>query len=383
MTMLLMLAALTASTASAQPAGEPQTMVVTGQRMTDLRARLDACLRRACPPNEDVDASLALAEAEFLNGDYERADRWIEASIGRNRRHGRAYPEPVADLYRSRARVMSHMGRDQTALYSSRETLRTLRLGLPVEDHRHLVARLEIAQMLLQTGDRVAAQNRLREVATLAERLGRDDIARFTRMRLLQLAYTAAPHGANERQLLQLANSADPEKRFESVMARLILARQYRSNGDEARADAMLAGIPPSDGETRSLRYSPPLELISAQARNGVTADNFEDKWIDVAHWIRPDGTVESVEIVRRGGTADWAEPLLASIRGRIYESSTDQAPSYRLERYTYTAGLGIGTGSRIVARIGAPRIEYLDLTARDEPGRETPTAVTPQRQND
>ena len=121
------------------------------------------------------------------------------------------------------------------------------------------------------------------------------------------------------------------------------------------------------------------LGLIWAQARNGVRADNFEDKWIDVAHWIRPDGTVESVEIVRRGGTADWAEPLLASIRGRIYESSTDQAPSYRLERYTYTAGLGIGTGSRIVARIGSPRIEYLDLTARDEPGRETPTTVTPE----
>ena len=74
----------------AQPqAGEGQEVTVTGRRIQDFRDRLRACLARGCPPNEDVDASLALAEVEFESGEYEDARRTILQSLDRNRRQGR------------------------------------------------------------------------------------------------------------------------------------------------------------------------------------------------------------------------------------------------------------------------------------------------------
>lgn len=386
MTLFAILASLAAATGAGQPADEPQTIVVTGERLSDLRARLEACLRRNCPPNEDIDASLALAEAEFLNGSYERSEGWIRDSISRNRRHRQTYPEPVSDLYRSQGRVQSHQGRDQLAAQSTYEILRTLRAGIPAEDHRHFTARFEIVQMELRAGNRNGALRELRELITQAEAAGRTDVVRRARIRELQLAYTIAPYGLNERRLVELARSADPEQSFEAVSARLFLARAYRDAGQIARADEMLAGVPRSDGDTRALRYAPPIRLTAALTDNspnpgilpGMDRDNFEDAWIDVAHWIKPDGSVESVEIVRQGANASWAEPVLASIRGRQYEPSNDSAPSYRLERYTYTAARGTRTGSRLMARTGAARVEYLDLTARDEPGREAPVVITP-----
>ena len=78
----------------AQPqAGEGQEVTVTGRRIQDFRDRLRACLARGCPPNEDVDASLALAEVEFESGEYEDARRTILQSLDRNRRHARQYPD--------------------------------------------------------------------------------------------------------------------------------------------------------------------------------------------------------------------------------------------------------------------------------------------------
>lgn len=377
------LSLLTAAAASQPP--EDQVMVVTGERISDLRANLEACLRRNCPPNEDTDATLALAEGEFLNGDYDRAERWIADSVGRNRRHRREYPEPVSDLYRSQALVQSHRGRDQQANQSTYEILRSLRAGIPVEDHRHFTARFEIVQMEMRIGDREGAQRELAALIREAERAGRTDVVRRARMREMQLAYLLTPHGSAARRLEQLAGSTDPEKQYEAVSARLFLAREYRVRGDIARSDEMLAGIPRSDSDTRALLYAPPIELTAALADHsaggllpGLERANFQDTWIDVAHWIRPDGTVEGVEIIRQGASTGWANPVLASIRGRRYAPSSDPTPSYRLERYTFTAAMGIRTGSRMMARAGVARVEYLDLTARNEPGREAPVVITP-----
>ncbi len=101
--------------------------------------------------------------------------------------------------------------------------------------------------------------------------------------------------------------------------------------------------------------------------------DNFDDKWIDVGFWIRPDGRVEALEIVRRRGGASWAEPLLRSIRGRRYAAS-DGASTYRLERYTYTSGYNeYGSGTRTATRSPRARVEYFDLSASTAPCRQRP----------
>ena len=94
--------------------------------------------------------------------------------------------------------------------------------------------------------------------------------------------------------------------------------------------------------------------------------ENYDDKWIDVGFWVLPDGHVAGLEIVRRGAGAAWAEPLLASIRGRVYSTSGDS--TYRLERYTFTADYEAAPGTHIRRRSPRGRVEYLDLTTEDAP---------------
>ena len=89
--LLIALLAATPAPAFAQNT-QPQTqsggqeVTVTGRRLQDYRDRLRACIARGCPPNEDVDASLALAEVEFESGAYQEARRTILQSLDRNRR---------------------------------------------------------------------------------------------------------------------------------------------------------------------------------------------------------------------------------------------------------------------------------------------------------
>jgi len=387
--MFIQFAALLLAGAAFQP--EPNTrespIIVTGERIRDLEAALSACLARDCPPNEDVDATLALAEGQFLNGDYEDAEDAIRASLDRNGRHVRRYPEPVADLFRSQARVQSHRGRDTQAAQSTYGILRSLRAGIPAEDHRHFTARLEIVQMETRAGNRNGVRRELRELIDAARRAGREDVVRLAEMRLLQFSFAQRPYGEPLRRLQQLAASADPQQRFESVSARFTLSRYYRDKGDSVRADALLAGIPPSQDNRRALLYSPPYELVEGEhwANTGLTgsplrrlSDNFHDTWIDVGYWIESNGRVSGVEILRQGSSSEWAAPLLASIKGRIFAASADSTPSYRLERYTYTSQLETVTGSRLVRNSRRARAEYLDLTTPAEPGRAPDAGVPP-----
>src|SRR3954449_11281586 len=112
MSFAMMLALLQATSAVPQAVepGEDPAIVVTAQRIADYRSRLAACLARHCPTNEDADATLALAEALFLNGAYHEARDEVQASLRRNRGQARAFPEPVSDLYRAHARLSRHLG---------------------------------------------------------------------------------------------------------------------------------------------------------------------------------------------------------------------------------------------------------------------------------
>jgi hypothetical protein len=372
------------------PPAEPGTIVVTGQRLPDYRAALAACLARSCPPNEDVDATLTLAEALLLEGAYGEARSVVRASISRNRNQASNYPEPVSDLYRAGTRLAEHLGRDrETEIYVYR-ILTSLQAGLPVEDHRHFTARLEIAQSLAALGRPEVARRELRRLEDVARAAGREDVANLAELRSLWLDYLAAPYGPARARLIAMSRSADPARRLSSYGAKAILIRIYSREGDDRRADAIMAEM--GSGAARQLLYSPAYRLLqqnnveadrqrqdvitSSSPRPGPRTDNlaerltdtYEDKWIDVGFWVQPDGHVDDLQLLRRGrGSGGWEEPLLESIRGRRY-SPGDQ-PTYRLERYTYTATLhNTATGTHIADRSPRGRVEYLDLTARPGP---------------
>ncbi|HVQ07587.1 MAG TPA: hypothetical protein VMS43_04055 [Allosphingosinicella sp.] len=395
----LFLALLTAvaAPALAQQRDAPapgQTIVVTGVRIQDLRDRLAACLARGCPPNEDIDATLALAEALFFEGEYHDARTAVRASLSRNRRHVRAFPEPVSDLYRVNARLARNLGLDRDANHSTYEILRALQAGIPVEDHRHFTARLEIVQALVAFGQYPEARRQLREVVERADAAGREDIAAIAELRLIWIAYLQAPHsGAALRDLVAMSRSADQRR---ATGARMLLVRIYSERGERRLADAVMAELG-RGSRSRQLLYNPPYELSQREERGRsddrrdmavagtvalegpnrvnsahtalVTANladrmtgNFDDKWIDVSFRISPEGRVEELEVARQSADPAWADPLLVSIRGRRY--SAGDTATYRLERYTYTSGFQHNTtGTHIAARSARARVEYFDLS--------------------
>lgn len=376
--LLLVLSTAVASPLAAQPSrqSEPdgQTIVVTGDRIQTYRDRLAACLARHCPTNEDVDASLALAEVLFMAGDYRQARTAIRGSIGRNRREAARYPEPVSDLYRANARVARHLGFDQDAQLSTREILRALQAGLPEEDHRHFTARLEIAQSLVAFGQYDQARRELGKLAERAHRAGREDVVAMAELRGLWASYLQAPFGTAQRELVILSRSTD---RRRSIGAKMLLIRIYSERGEAERANALMAELS-RGSQRRQLLYNPPFQLSSqdplgdpeAVTRDGRSMDttlarrpgNVEDQWIDIAFWIQPDGSVTGLEIVRSDGARDWADPLLESVRGRRYSRAAGNDATYRVERYTYTAGYESRTGSHIMQRSPRARVEYFDL---------------------
>ena len=387
---------LTASTAAAQDHRQRYTeptepIVVTGIRIQDYRDRLAACLARNCPPNEDIDASLALAEALLLNGDYGDARSAVQASLGRNRDEARGFPEPVSDLYRAHSRLSRHMGFDRVALRSTHGILDALQEGLPQEDHRHFTARFELAEIKMAMGRYRAAREELEQLAEIAERAGRRDVAVMAELRTLWFDYMNLPHGGARSRLEEMSQWTDPGRRLQSVGARVLLARIYRSEGNARAADALLAEIGRGTSAQRRLIHAPRYALLrndrdpvldqdlltAVRFGNvaGRASENYDGKWIDVGFWVQPDGRVSDLEVLRTGGDTIWARPLLGAIRGRLY--STGEEPTYRLERYTLTSawafpenwsGGETSSGSRMPQRSPRARVEYLDLTVGNPP---------------
>jgi hypothetical protein len=378
-TLILALLPLAAAAAAAQepPTASPPSIVITGTP-PDYRGQLDACLARACPVNEDVDASLTLAEALFLQGEYRDARSVVLASLRRNRGRAGDFPEPVSDLWRADARLARHIGFDRDALQSTYRILDALQQGLPQEDHRHFTARLEIANLELRMGRAASARRELRDLIREARAAGREDVVVTAEIRMMLIDYVTAPRGMGRAQLERIARSTDPAERVRSINARLLLAKILRDHGEAEEADALLAEIGRgASADRRRLLYAPSYQLNErivwrpganfdvpvTRSLDSLTQD-FADMWVDVGFWVMPDGRVAGVEVVRSGDSG-WAGPLLAAVEGRRY-TSADRA-SYRLERYTLTAGFGDSTGSRIQRQTGAPRVEYLDLTSGEE----------------
>ena len=374
----LAFATLPAAAQPAQPDG--QTVTVVGQNLQQYRDRLAACLARHCPVNEDVDASLALAESLFLNGEYRDARSVVRASLGRNRAQASAFPQPVSDLYRVQARLARHIGFDREARLAAFDILNALQAGLPREDYRHFTARFEIAEMQMMSGSLIGARRALHQLADAARAAGREDVVVMAELRELAYELVAIPGGGDARwRLRQWANLEGESDRLRATGARLILARMYRSQGDIASSDALFAQIARTSavGARRRLLFSPRFQLaqqarmdwedmdLSSISPNMQIPDDMENGWIDVGFWVGPEGQVSDVEILRRGAEPSWARPLLTSIEGRRYAAAPEA--TYKIERYTYTSTIRQATGSRLMRRSPGARVEYLDLTTTAE----------------
>ena len=382
MLLLMLFTALPMMTAPAVPppsaAGE---VVVTAKPRTVLEAALAACLQRGCPPDEDAAAALALAEVQFVEGDYAKANRVVAASLDRTRKHRRTYPEPVADLFRARGRIAAHLGEYddlKIAVINARETLQK---ALPGDHPSVLGAQLELGDMLFRVGDARAAEDQYREVIDRAGAAHRPALAAFARLRLAALQAgpdDPTPEPGAERRvaaiLSPLISGSDPAMARFRLPAALFLARLAERRGDAQAINRVLQTIP-KDARSRPILLSAdPIRLVQpARAESGNPDDlaqtvDLRRQWVDIGFWIGEDGSVRDLEVLRAGNprTDQWSAPVLTAIRSRRYAPLAGDAAAgaYRVERYTLTAGYQLVSDSRIRRREPELRIEMLDLTA-------------------
>ena len=407
--MLLLALAIAAASAPAESPQHPP-IIVTGQRIRDAEAALRDCLARHCAPDKDIDATLALAEAQILDGDYRDARTTLLHSLGRNKDEAKRYPVPVSDLYRANAKVAANLGFDRDYYSSTWGIYRSLKAGIPKEDWRHYTALFEIAEMNARTRGHTRARYYYDMIARKARADGRPDIAALADLRSYVRHY---PPGATQTMHIEaIANATDPKLRAPALEARLALARMAFERKDFAAAEAMQKDFAGFNLKRPVLIYAPPYEMTEREIDNGsdfgVSADSapgsggldassgqglaqsgvrsgstatsnlplalmsttkriapsFDDMWIDVAFRITSDGRVADMNVVRKKGSTVWAQPLLASIRGRRYTPADESSPAARrLERYTYTSGYETTVGSRVADRSPQGRVEFIDLS--------------------
>jgi hypothetical protein len=372
-------------------------IVVTGKPLKDTAADLKACLERKCPPDEDVKATLAHAENQFVAGDYAGSRRTLQASIGRNRRYGERYPVPVSDLFRANGRIAEHMGEAKNFQLSVLDMRDTLKDGLGENDFRVLVAQIEVADSRAKLGFPDEAMRMYKDIEEKSLGLGKNRVATLARIRqalIMKVRYDDTPDEGLKRDLLEkldqvIARPLAGAEEF-ALAAEVIRAKVDRKEGSSGSTEALIKRFAEQGGVSRPLLiYSEPLERIdlSGKSAEGIpdpntltrlTALSAVGQWADIGFWIGADGHVSDVEVLRSQGAQYWVKPVAENIRKRLYaplKKDGDAAPGfYMIERYTQTARFeSDSTGSRIRRREATPRIERIDITPDnyDQPSRQ------------
>ena len=375
-----------------RPQPQDAPILVVGERLSQHRQQLADCLARRCRADEDIAASLALAESQLVAGQYAEARKTLLASIRRNKGFARDFPYDVSDLYGANAKIAAHLGIDQDYWRSAHAAESTLKHNVPADDYRMFMARIDVAEMVGKTRGHEWARNYYDAIAKAATKAGREDIAAIARLRSLMRHH---PEGeARTRAIQKIAESRDSSTQGASLEAKLALARAAYEVGDVERAASIQSELAAFAPKRPILLYAPPIELSQRELDNSglggvhfnppapgstvsVTrtlptanwsttkrlSENVDNMWVDVAFAINSDGTVSNARIVRKRGQTHWTSPLLRSIQGRRYTAfAPGSAPVPQIERYTYTAAIEAQSGSRTADHSPKARIEFFDL---------------------
>lgn len=393
---LLVAAFATTSAAAQQKQNKAETtgpdIVVTGVTLKDAKAALAACIARKCPPDKDIDATLAVAETQFVAGDYAGARATMGKSLGRNRRYAKTYPVPVSDLLRANARIAAHLGETDSYRVGTISMLRTLRAGLPKGDPRIYGGEIEVADSFAKTGQIEAAVDLYRQVAKEAHAAALPRMEGFARLRVALLysalsirrfdAYGRAATEATD----DLIREQNPEIAPFVQAAKLLRLTTAVKRGTPGAMEQLVAEYRQAGAGATApvLLYAPKIQLrplsgvegAGGDPRNQVSSYDFDDQWIDVSFLIGADGKVTETEVLRqspkyRGG---WSKPILDAVGARRYAPLAPQTPELlRVERYTLTSEWQNETGSRIRVRSPIPRVEVVDLSRDPSPAPAPP----------
>jgi hypothetical protein len=359
-------------------------IVVIGQSLKDTEKAWQDCIKRGCPPDEEIRAALAHAENQFITGDYRDARSTLTKTVGRNRKHGDEFPIEVSDLFRASSRIAEHLGEGDAFRLSVLDMRDTLKDALPGSDPRVMVAQIEVGDSRAKLGYPKEAVRIYENVAEQALAAGQNRVATFANLRRLILEYTMASStdakgemnkavdGLKDLAFKPLSGAED----F-AMVAEVTLARIDRNTGKKESTAAIVKRFAEKGGVNRPfLLSSEPIKLPDAagmEQKSGnvlaISQGTVEDRWIDVGFWVNANGLPSDVEVLRASGNTKWAKLVTDSVKSRIYAplkaKEGDTAPGfYMVERYTFTARyMDEVTGTRIRQRSPIPRIERIDIT--------------------
>ncbi|WP_448660121.1 tetratricopeptide repeat protein [Sphingomonas sp. CJ99] len=356
----------------AQQATDGPDITVNAVGVDQLRDELADCIERQCPVPEEIDRTLALAENQFLAGDYRDATLTVRRGLHRNRRHRDAHPLPVSDLARAASRIASHSGDLDEDVFHAREVRSILKGGLEPTDDRSLGA-------LLELGDSMVRSRRLDE-AILTYRLARDKadqsdralLAANARLRLANIYIAMASrrnvHQFNaQRTLAPLLASDDPVVIDFQVAARMMLARMAQKLGDDGPMDALVAAYRPKPS-------SAPLAMIHAPEMTVKAREHDAGAWADIGYWVSHTGKVSSAEVLRTSRPQDkrWVDPVVTAVRGRRYAPFAPDGASqerFRVERFSVVKQrIPPSEDTAIGSRIPIYDVRLVTLMLEDEP---------------
>jgi hypothetical protein len=379
----MLLAALTIFLQAAAPAGaaidDQGTITVTARRISDLAADVAACAAAPCPPRRDVAVSVAYASALFDEGKYRDAKGVLGDAVSRAKGAAAAEPMAVSILYNAQANLMLHEGDQDLGETATRQSYLVLRDNLGPDALPTLSAGYRLANWLMRRGRLVESETLFTNIAEAAAAGGYmtlADASNLHRGRMLVLRL----HAPEGYALLEAVAARPPGPDGNADMQRAALATAVRlatNRGEEARAQGYadkLAAL--GAGEEPQLVFSKPwplppsgvawhlpqrgLDNIGTGGMNGALPAL---RWVDVGYWIRPDGSVDDIEVLRGSRTRGWEAPVLSNIASRRYAPTRDPVGQYRVERYTLTADYFNPSGSLIRRRGLNPRFEMQPLT--------------------
>ncbi len=368
--------------AAAPAADAAPPITVTGHRLSDYRAALDACVAAHCPPRQDIVASIRYAEAQFKSGDYRGARETLAKSTRRNAGSGAVEPLALSQLYLAQANVAAHFGEQRDVRDATLASARIADTYLPGGDRDRLLADLRLADWRLnsQRFERTSANLAIADsayarIADEARSSGHADVAAAADLHLAWALHARHDDARAARLLTGVATASDPAVRPYRLAARVLQARIARDGGDAHAVDAVIAALRGEpDAATPVLVYGPPLprptDVVDRDdpIRGNVdtvtrAADQQALRWVDIGFTIHPDGSVDTPEVLRGSPVTGWAKPLITMVAARRYSPTAGDGDHYRIERFTLTADFGTPPGSLIRRRVFEPRFEQLDLT--------------------
>ncbi|PCD04474.1 hypothetical protein COC42_09505 [Sphingomonas spermidinifaciens] len=386
--MSIVLALLLAASPAPQ-GGLQDEVIVVGETIQKAERDLAGCIAARCPPAEEVRATLALAEAQYLDGDVQAARATAKAGLKRNRRFASSIPIELSGLVRTSARMAAHLGLTDEMRHETINNAVMLRKHAGADHRQAMIARAEMGDSFVQTGRALAAREIYADMARDAARLGVRDMEGLALLRLaaldLQIARLQRTRGENAARTIDyLRESRVPEHAVYGQAATVLDAVMRAQDGDETRLDAAIDELRATPSP--QLIFAPPIRLggaFAAAELNGSAprlgeAGNYApyfaeaDNWFDVGFLINPDGRVSDIQILRSGKRFDgrWYPAVQRSLIGRRYTPSAGhsaKAGTYRVERFSMTFPLAQGRHTRLVTRGLTPLISRTDVTADPE----------------